>query len=317
MNVKNNAILFGCLGLIIGVGGTAAMRSDAATTTSPATAANAMIATANNHPPRGERNATPGSFGDVTAVSGNTITMQEKNQSGNTSYTVDASGATITNKGAATTIADVSVGDKIMVKGNVSGTNVAATAISIGFGKGMGHAELGHDGNITVINGNIITMQEEADEGGASYTVDASGATITNKGATASITDLKVGDKIMVKGTVSGNNVAATSISIGCGKGMDRGAHGNFGNITAIDGSIITISEKTKSGDTLYTVDASTVSVKNNGAAASITDLKVGDKIMVEGTVSGNSIAATSISLGQPGRGGFHKGNFGNKHKAQ
>ena len=83
--------------------------------------------------------------------------------------------------------------------------------------KTRGHAPLGGDGNITAINGTTITMQEEADEGGASYTVDTSQATITNNGATAALSALKVGDKIFVQGTTSGTNVTATSISLGFG----------------------------------------------------------------------------------------------------
>ncbi len=83
--------------------------------------------------------------------------------------------------------------------------------------KTRGHAPLGGDGNITTINGTTISMQEEADEGGAVYTVDASNATITKNNTAASLSDLKVGDKIFVKGTTSGTNVTATAISLGFG----------------------------------------------------------------------------------------------------
>ena len=58
-------------------------------------------------------------------------------------------------------------------------------------------------------------MQEEADEGGAIYTVDALSATFEKDGVGASITDLKVGDKIFVDGTVNGTAVTATKISLG------------------------------------------------------------------------------------------------------
>lgn len=81
------------------------------------------------------------------------------------------------------------------------------------------HAPLGGDGNVLAINDSIITMSEEADEGGAAYTVDASGATITNNGAVAQLSDIKIGDKIFVKGTVNGTNVIATEISTGFGGG--------------------------------------------------------------------------------------------------
>ncbi len=63
-------------------------------------------------------------------------------------------------------------------------------------------------------------MQEESDEAGAAYTIDASKATVTNNGASAALSDIKVGDKIFVQGTTSGANVAATSVSLGHPGGM-------------------------------------------------------------------------------------------------
>lgn len=68
------------------------------------------------------------------------------------------------------------------------------------------HAPMGGDGIVASINGTTIVIGEEADEGGASYTVDAS--KVTNLPA------IKVGDKIFVQGSVNGTNVSATSISL-------------------------------------------------------------------------------------------------------
>ena len=87
-----------------------------------------------------------------------------------------------------------------------------------------GHAPLGGDGVVTSISGTTIVVGEESNEGGASYTVDASGATVTNNGAAATLADIKVGDKIFVKGTVNGTNVSATSVSLG-----HPGGHGKEG----------------------------------------------------------------------------------------
>jgi hypothetical protein len=84
------------------------------------------------------------------------------------------------------------------------------------------HAPMGGDGNITAVNGTTITMTEESDEGGASYTIDASKATFDINGTTGSISSLKVGDKIFVQGTTNGTSVAATSVSVG--------HHGHRGN---------------------------------------------------------------------------------------
>lgn len=81
----------------------------------------------------------------------------------------------------------------------------------------QGHAPLGGDGIVSSVNGSTVVMGEESNEGGASYTIDASKATVTNNGASGSLSDIKVGAKIFVQGTTSGTNVSATSISIGHG----------------------------------------------------------------------------------------------------
>jgi hypothetical protein len=102
-------------------------------------------------------------------------------------------------------------------------TTSATTADATTGSRPMGHAPLGGDGNVTAINGTTITMQEEADEGGATYTVDASNATVTKDGATASLSDIKVGDKIFTQGTTNGTSVTATTVSLGHpgGRGHD------------------------------------------------------------------------------------------------
>jgi hypothetical protein len=81
--------------------------------------------------------------------------------------------------------------------------------------KTHGHAPLGGDGVVSSITGTTIVVGEESDEGGASYTVDASKATFSNNGVAGTISDIKVGEKIFVQGTTNGTNVTATSVSVG------------------------------------------------------------------------------------------------------
>ena len=76
---------------------------------------------------------------------------------------------------------------------------------------------------------------------------------------------------------------------------------GNDGVISSISGTTITIAEEADEAGAAYTVDASKATITNNSAAATLADLKVGDKVFVDGTVSGTSVAATSISLGHGG----------------
>ena len=106
------------------------------------------------------------------------------------------------------------------------------------------HAPLGGDGVVASINGTTIVMGEESNEGGASYTIDASKATITNNGAAGALTDVKVGAKIFVQGTTTGTNVVATSISVG-----GHGSHIGKGNDTD-GGAASEASEPAGSSDT-------------------------------------------------------------------
>ena len=79
----------------------------------------------------------------------------------------------------------------------------------------QGHKPLGGDGVVSSISGTTIVMAEESNEGGSSYTIDASSAIFTNNGVSAKLSDIKVGDKIFVEGNVSGNSVKATTVSLG------------------------------------------------------------------------------------------------------
>ncbi len=97
------------------------------------------------------------------------------------------------------------------------------------------HAPIGGDGVVSSISGTTIVMSEEANEGNASYAVDASKATVTNRGAAATLADIKVGDKIFVQGAVSGTSVSATSVSLGHpnGGGKMEGANDTDGGATS------------------------------------------------------------------------------------
>ena len=96
----------------------------------------------------GER---PGIMGQVTAVNGSTITVQSRgmgrgNDEGTnaaaTTYTVNASGATIDKNGAASTLSAIAIGDNVMVVGTISGTTVTATTIRDGVPQGgMGRGD--------------------------------------------------------------------------------------------------------------------------------------------------------------------------------
>ena len=183
----------------------------------------------------------PGIFGTVSAISGTTLTVTQKMMRPNatttpTTYTVDASNATITKSGATTTISSIADGDMVMVQGTISGTNVTATMVRDGVngigGKRSAPENPGNDfsrngtttrttssiqgngepvvgGNISSISGEIVTITNASN---VSYTVDATTAKIVKNGATTTISALAIGDNIIAQGTVNGTSVTASSI---------------------------------------------------------------------------------------------------------
>ncbi len=95
-----------------------------------------------------------GIYGEVTAIDGTTITVDafSRPDTSTTTYTVDASDATVWLRGATTTVSDIEVGNNIMVSGTLDGTNVTATAIRDGMpprmmGNGPGPDWRGPTGN--------------------------------------------------------------------------------------------------------------------------------------------------------------------------
>lgn len=152
------------------------------------------------------------------------------------------------------------------------------------------------------------------------YTVDASNATIYKGSATTtvSVSDIATGDMVIVQGTVSGTNVTATVIRDGVmpgrmmgpgmpGRGFGHGAsstpsgtpilQGNGepvigGNVTAISGTTLTV---TNEGNVTYTIDAASTTIMKSGTSTAFSNIAVGDNIIVQGVINGNSVTASSI----------------------
>jgi hypothetical protein len=156
------------------------------------------------------------------------------------------------------------------------------------------------------------------------YAVDASNAKVykDNATTTVSLSSVAVGDSVMVEGTVSGTSVTATTIRDGVmkqgGQGMP-GGNRNFdgasstrptssstpkatikgngepvvgGDVTAISGTTLTI---TNTSNVTYTIDAASTTVVVKGASSTLGSIAIGDTLVVQGTVNGTSVAASSI----------------------
>ncbi len=96
---------------------------------------------------------------------------------------------------------------------------------------------------------NLGTNKGNREQVVATYSVAAKDATIMKQSGagatTATVADIKVGDKLIIIGTVSGTNITATSIlnlGVNANAGMMNGRGPIRGTVTAISGNTVTIS---------------------------------------------------------------------------
>ncbi len=194
----------------------------------------------------------------------------------------------------------------------LSVASIAGTAYAAGPVRGEGRfGQPGIMGTVSTINGSTLTISgrglgRNASSGTETYTVDAASARVVKNGSTSSVSAIAVGDKVFVRGTVSGTNIAATLIRDGAAKQENGGDWSNqtssliqgngqpiiAGTISAISGNTVTVS--TKSGIS-YVVAASGAKVVEGKNQISLSSLAVGDTVIVQGSVNGTQVAASSI----------------------
>jgi ribosome maturation factor RimP len=177
-----------------------------------------------------------GISGKIASISGTTITLEAEDSY---TITINASSATVkklistTSTSSATStavsVSDLKVGDFITVKGNIT---VSASEIIAGTQSSEKPSNPGAEtsdtkrivGTVTAIDNTTITInsaQKNSTDGGetTTYTVNASGATVTQKTKEGTdeilaISDIKVGNTIFVQGEASDSTITATAISI-------------------------------------------------------------------------------------------------------
>lgn len=181
-------------------------------------------------------------------------------------------------------------------------------------------------GKVTAVSGSTITVSGRSLSGAASststFSVDASGATILRGNATSTVGNIKVGDPVIIQGVVTGTNVVAKVVRFAelrngsekddKGKNKDKiVGDGNpvvAGVVSAISGNTVSI---TASNSIVYSVDATNAKVQVKGVASStVSNIAVGDKVVAQGVITGNSVVATSIfDQGQPSGDNKGRGN--------
>lgn len=182
-------------------------------------------------------NSAPSVVGKVTGIDGSTITvsgqiqgtkrrgmMSATSSASQTSFMVDASVAKIVKANATSTLSGISIGDQVMVFGQISGSSIKASLIRDamianprrpGFSAEdrsqgmMGNGQPVVAGKVSFVNGGTFTLVTAAS---TTYSVDATNAVFKQGMSTTTIASLSVGDYVVVQGTVNGSSVVATSI---------------------------------------------------------------------------------------------------------
>ena len=164
-----------------------------------------------------------------------------------------------------------------------------------GPGSGVGFSDI----TITAIDGSSLSLK--TDDGWTRTISVTDTTTITKGGAKVTVSDLAVGDQIRFRqdratdGTYTVTAIAVVLPTVA-------------GQISAIDGNTITITQRGGTTATVH-VDSSTT-YRIAGAAGSLSDLKVGAVIVAEGTQRADgSLDAASVGAGFD-KGGMHGPGF-------
>jgi hypothetical protein len=153
--------------------------------------------------------------GEVTAISGNTLTIKKRNGetqavtlTGDTKYRVG---------GAAGAKSDVTVGSKVQVAGEASGTSFTALSVNV--------RPTLVGGEVTAKTSNSITIKRKD---GTSVTIHVSADTKYGIRGTkdGGLADIKVGDTVWAAGTNrTDGSLDATGVAKGFGFGRGKGDH--------------------------------------------------------------------------------------------
>jgi len=210
-------------------------------------------------------------------------------------------------------------------------------------GYGQGTQAPGVVGKVSAISGTTLMVTSGGFGRGqnvtpTTYTVNDSTATVIKNGTSSSVSAINIGDMVFVQGTVSGTSVTATSIRDGIptGGGMRgfKNASGTWngsstrprpmpiiqgngqpvvgGSVTATSGDTLTVT--TANNNVTYTIDATNATIEKGNTTSTIASISVGDDVLVQGSVSGTSVVATSvIDQGAPRTASSSNGNGGNQ----
>jgi hypothetical protein len=161
--------------------------------------------------PVGGHRGHRGPGGVVTAVTGTTLTVQDR--AGNsTAFTIDSSTA-VTRERAAATLADLAVGENVRIVPSAPGSTTASSV----------EIELANiAGKVVSVSGDTVTVSNR--DGNNSTVVVTGSTTYSKNGASATLADVAVGSFIFAEGTLDSTLTTLHAGTVGIGQAKFGGA---------------------------------------------------------------------------------------------
>jgi hypothetical protein len=214
--------------------------------------------------------------GSVTAVSSGSFSVAEAT---GTTIVVDyVSGTTFRAAGVAVPSSDLAVGERVSARGSMSGGALQASAVQI--------APVSVEGIVTAVSGQTLTVQTQS---GATV-----GVTVTSSTRMAPPSArVAQGDRVHVQGIGSATAVTALGLEVAPAGRPAPAATAVTGTITAVGPGSFTVAETGASGTSVVVTYTAATKIKGGSPAQ-------GDRVAVEGTMSGGALQAIAIRILPP-----------------
>ena len=160
-------------------------------------------------------------------------------------------------------------------------------------------------GTVTDLSPNSITIQTAA-KAPKTITVSVVPSTkILKSGADASIADLKVGDRVVIHAKLIGDKLEAATVKFGkpphtSMKPMSGNKQHVMGTVTAMSPNSITMQTVATAPKTITVSVVPSTKFLKSGADAPITDLKVGDRVVIHAKPIDDKLEAAIVKFGKP-----------------
>jgi hypothetical protein len=154
------------------------------------------------------------------------------------------------------------------------------------------------DGSNIKIESNYVNPKDTSDNKKIIYIVDSSEAMFYKERNQAKISDIKIGDKLMVEGVITDTKIKATKIHLGSFAGwslnekIKNGSPAVLGVVSDVNnGSIVVLNKNNVS----YNVDLASSTIKKAGKTISVSDIKKDDNVFVQGEIVDSKINAEYV----------------------